>query len=68
MLKNNKNSGKGFSRSVQIPAEASAMAVKGNSPFAAVLLFPGMFEVKIIKNYFHLANISENSDIHIMIT
>ncbi|KAK1894351.1 Adhesion G-protein coupled receptor G4 [Dissostichus eleginoides] len=44
MLKNNKDSGKGFARSVQIPAEASAMAVKGNSPFAAVLLFPGMFQ------------------------
>ncbi|KAF3844742.1 hypothetical protein F7725_007905 [Dissostichus mawsoni] len=34
-MNNNKDSGKGFSRSVQIPAEASAMAVKGNSPFAA---------------------------------
>ncbi|KAI4804443.1 hypothetical protein KUCAC02_026072 [Chaenocephalus aceratus] len=54
MLKNNKNSGKGFSRSVQIPAEASAMAVKGNSPFAAVLLFPGMFEDN--PNSFYLNN------------
>ncbi|XP_078134155.1 adhesion G protein-coupled receptor G3-like isoform X2 [Sander vitreus] len=31
-----------FSRSVQIPSEASTMAVKRNSSFAAVLVFPGI--------------------------
>ncbi|XP_049918271.1 adhesion G-protein coupled receptor G6-like [Epinephelus moara] len=34
----------GFSRSVVIPTEAIAMAVKRNGSFAAVLLFPGMHQ------------------------
>ncbi|XP_063764220.1 adhesion G-protein coupled receptor G2-like isoform X3 [Eleginops maclovinus] len=44
ILKNNNDSGKGYSRSIKIPAEASGMAAKGENPFAAVILFPDMFQ------------------------
>ncbi|XP_031703637.1 adhesion G-protein coupled receptor G2-like [Anarrhichthys ocellatus] len=64
-----------FSRLVQIPTEASAMALKRNSSFAGVLLFPGMHqddpnssflndELLGIEMGTEISNLSQTIDIH----
>ncbi|XP_044231307.1 adhesion G-protein coupled receptor G6-like [Thunnus albacares] len=46
ILENSNYTGEGFTRVVQIPKEASTMAVKRNGSFAGVLLFPGIQQKK----------------------
>ena len=46
ILEKNNYSETGYSRLVHIPKEASEMAVKKNGSFAAVVVFPGVRQVK----------------------
>ncbi|XP_050934130.1 adhesion G-protein coupled receptor G2 isoform X1 [Lates calcarifer] len=75
ILENNTDLVSDFSRSVKIPKEASAMAVKRNGSYAGVMLFPRMFqddpnsfffndEVVGIEMGAEISNLSQTIDIH----
>lgn len=75
ILEGNTDTATGFSRSVVIPTEAIAMAVKKEGSFAAVLLFPGMHQDDPESHFFNdevvgiemgteISHLSDTIDIH----